>query len=224
MTTIPSTSTLFHKYTLGSSSIHDETGGSARVIFRHIDPKKMEPEFEIYIQNKKMILPAMSKSDRLLFWGRHVFSLVPAGDDFLKISIQKNEQQTTYYVNKKKLGKDFCVALKCIPKSISLEEAKIKVCKITQFPDFKSEIALFNSHGIVILGHEKGQEALYWAKPDQEEFSKVEIKPVKDHFLISLDGCLVLESSLKEASLFINGDYAERLPLNHRFSHKDDNG
>lgn len=220
-----SSATQMKEYKLkGGVTIHDKTEGIAKAVFSpELSLKSREPAYEIFIYKKKLALPIWSCPllDRnVVFTGSKSIAFKQK-DAFIKfIEVDSEGRRTVLYVDPKKPieGKAYYV-YSYFPREMELGEAIQKVKDLeTNFPDFKSDIAIYNRHGVAVFGwNVKDQTlALYWASPCQKKLEKIPCSTFEQKrdggtsIAKSEDGCVHFRYLFGKGQ-YLNGESATRI-------------
>lgn len=134
-------------------------------------------------------------------------------DNFIKIiELNKNEQLVNYYVDHTKPVQKAHDVYTYLPKEISEDEAKEKVKDIkTDFPQFRSDLTLYNRHGVAVFGWDETAQkyALCWANPYEEKVRMIECSQCER----KRDGGSSFAKS-KDEQLYFGYEYNGKLCLN----------
>lgn len=160
----------------GGATVRDKTNGMARAIFSaELTSRYQKSAYEIFINNKQLIAP--SRTDHLICAGcaSITFKLKDLFIKITEVEVDEKSKSVLYVDSRKCINGAGYVAYSYIPKELTLEEAYKKIQNLSEFSDFKPDIAVYNSHGVAVFGWENHQGyALYWSRPDEENVKKIQ--------------------------------------------------
>ncbi len=213
------------EYTLDNGVvICDRVNGIAKVVFSQLwTDKYKRPSYLVSINGKMLTRPTIStpsENARVIFCGSIKFTFAQK-NEFIEITEVDETSQPVMYIDPRNAVNGIAYdAYSYIPTAITEEEARKKLEKMnTDYPDFKSDITVYNRHGVAVFGYDSKKQdyALCWANPHEEKVKIMEcfecgrLRDGGTSFAKSTDQTVNFRYNITNGMSYLNAEIATKI-------------